>query len=196
MATSLKCLLCALLATGLISCDFLSSLGHRKDDHRKDANASRDQQILFEVEYVNFAWGLQWRGLYVDHEGSVWRYDHGHETWQTTRRDAYTLEDLLDKYSHERELITSVSSQELAKARRLIGPAGGGRLTEPVGRCYDFGTVTFRAFRYDIEDELYHPILLYQAGDIARKNASTSAIQLTAWLMTIDSTAVVQHCLP
>ena len=49
-----------------------------------------EQTYLFEVEHVNFAWGLTWRGLVIDREGNINAYDHGHEVWDLAVAEFFT----------------------------------------------------------------------------------------------------------
>ncbi|MFQ5568689.1 MAG: hypothetical protein ACE5G0_03380 [Rhodothermales bacterium] len=144
------------------------------------------QTILFEVEYVNFAWVPTWQGLYIDRQGSVYRYDLSDEDTMPVPRETYTEEELLEKYSHHKERIGQVDAEVLATHYALIRAAGEGALSEPVYRCADAGVVAFRAFRYDATTEHYTPVLLQQEGDVAQANRSASAQALVSWLRTVD----------
>lgn len=160
-----------------------------------EAGLESDQQIFFEVDYQNYAWGFVWHGFYVDADGAVWQYGDSVSTDRTAQSDAYSLEELMEKYSNQRELLGTVEEEELREMAGLIPSAARGRVTEPVGRCFDFGITTFHAFEYDADDGLYHPVLLYQAGDMARENTSESARRLTEFLMAIDQYDMTM-CLP
>jgi hypothetical protein len=166
------------------------------DDGLEEAGFEADQQVLFEVDYQNYAWGFMWRGFYVDADGGVWQYGDSVSTDRTAQKDAYTQEELVEKYSTQRERIGTVDEDELREMAGLIPAAAGGRLTEPVGRCADFGVITFHAFEYDADEGLYHPVLLYQAGDMARENTAESARRLTEFLTGIDDQYELTDCLP
>jgi hypothetical protein len=181
----------ALALLGLAGCNAWSLAGERGQQ------TDSGQRILFEMEYVNFAWGHQHRGFYVDSDGGVWTYDVSGTPWEPARHDAYTLEELEAKYGSRREPLTTVPARKIEEMRRLIESASRGGLTEPVGNCADFGSITYRAFEYDADGSLYRPVLLYQAGDVALKNTSLSAARITGWLMEIGgSNAADQACAP
>ena len=144
------------------------------------------QKILFEISYVNFAWGYVCRGLYVDNEGYVYTYDHSDERWIPGNEDFFTEKQLFDKYSHNPTLVDSVSMDTLGAMFELILPASNGALSVRVNACADIGGQSYTAFVADDKSSKYYPVLLYQAGDWARKNLSDEARQLFEWLQTLN----------
>lgn len=162
-----------------------------------DDALSEQQRFLFQVEYVNYAWGAAWNGLYVDHVGRIYTYDLAGETWTPQQEASFTTEELLEKYNHNKERIDTLDPAVLAQQRALIPAAGIGTLTEPTPRCADFGILTFSAFTYDARTDRYTPVLLRQEGDMARTNTSNSAALLVAWLKTLDDERFDnEYCLP
>ena len=185
--------LAAILLFVLTGCDSIARPGAA--DTLEKSGLEADQQVFFEVDYQNNAWGFMWRGFYVDADGGVWQYGDSLSVDKTGQSDAYSLEELMEKYSTQRERIGTVDEDELREMAGLIPSAARGRVTEPVGRCADFGVITLHAFEYDAGDGLYHPVLLYQAGDMARENTSESARRLTEFLMAIGQYEMTM-CLP
>jgi hypothetical protein len=162
-----------------------------------DDALSDQQMFLFQVEYVNYAWGAAWNGLYVDHVGRIYTYDLSGESWTPQSETSFTTEELLAKYTHNKERIDTLDPADLAEQRALIPAAGAGILTEPTPRCADFGTLTFSAFTYDARTDRYTPVLLQQEGDMARTNTSNSAALLVTWLKTLDDARFDnEYCLP
>lgn len=149
-------------------------------------NASGEQTFLFEISYTNYAWGYQLRGLYIDRQGQVYSYDHSHAVWQPSDPQAYTEEELLQKFESRKELTGTVEEDTLAGMFRLIESASQGRLSEPVQKCADAGTTAYLAYRFDKDSGKYISVLLYQTGDWAQKNLSDSAKTLYEWLFTFE----------
>lgn len=174
MKTLLVPLVCALLGFG---CELTAG----------EEAPALDQTYLFEIEYINHAWGRFWYGTYVDNQGRVYRYALGSEdAWRPVRGDAFTEAELRRKYSHGDSLLGTVTLSTLRDRAAMIPAAADGALSEPVYPCRDAGTITFRTFLYDADARLYRPVLLYQAGDEARQNRARSARLLTGWLQTLD----------
>ncbi len=144
------------------------------------------QVYLFEVEYVSFAWGAVWEGLYVDARGRVYRYARDGEPWRPSRDDAYTRAELAEKYRSGRTLLRTLPSDEVVARVALIEPASRGDLSEPASLCRDAGVLTFRAFRYDGSTGRYLPVLLRAEGDWAQENRSPDARALVQWMSGFD----------
>jgi hypothetical protein len=147
-------------------------------------NLPADQAILFEVEYVNHAWGYKCSGWYIDREGQVYSYsyEHGDDPWQPQDHKAITEQELLEKYSHGAEFLGNVDSIEFATVKGLILASAVGSMSDTTQRCADFGTVRYLAYVREDSTLTYHPVLLYQHGDMALRNLSTQARTLFDWL--------------
>jgi hypothetical protein len=147
-----------------------------------EVDAPAGQLILFQVEHVNFAWGLAWRGVYVDRSGNVFSYDHSHEPWSLTAQETFTEEELLGKYSFDRELVNTLDSTIVLEKALLIADASRGSLSELEYPCADAGGSRYTAFTYDNATGVYREVLLRAEGDLFRENESGSAKALFGWL--------------
>lgn len=156
------------------------------------AGSSR-QDYLFEIGYENHAWGLQINGFVVDVQGCVYRYNHDQAEWRPADPDAITAAELGDKF-RSREQVGTVDTGTLNAMAALIEAASTGTFSDPVSVCADFGGQSFLAYLYDGAGNVYRPVLLYTAGDVATKNLSTSAETLYNWLFTIGGRP--KDCLP
>jgi hypothetical protein len=146
--------------------------------------------VLFEVEYVNAAWGFSWHGFTVDTEGRVHSYDLGDLNQLPQHEDeVFTAGELEAKYAHNRRLETSVSAEEAAAKYARVGEVLAGSTSEPVGLCADAGTTRYSALIYAPATDTYHRVLLHQRGDVARANTSAAARELYLWLAQVTSTA-------
>jgi len=145
-----------------------------------------DQAYLFEVEYVNHAWGLAWRGLVIDRNGNINAYDHGHEIWQPPNSDSYTESELDSKYEHGSRQIGQVDEATIKQQFSRIASVDG-QLSAPQYPCADAGGLTYRAFLYEAATGLYRPLLLRQEGDKTQENTSDAAEELAGWLRNLVS---------
>lgn len=145
-----------------------------------------DQKYLFDVTHVNYAWGYTLRGFYIDSTGVVYSYDHSDQQWQPESGDGYTEAELEEKYSHNRFEIGRVYRNILGDRFDMVDRAEEGPLSPRVNVCYDFGGVSFVAYKYDANAGLYRPVTLYEAGDWARKNFAPEAEYLLQWLWEVN----------
>jgi hypothetical protein len=150
---------------------------------------------VFEVEHVNFAWGARRMGIHVDADGTVWSYRDTPRP-EDDRGEHIPAAVLAAKYAAERTRVAEPGAAEVARRAASIPAAAEGPLGEPANGCADFGTRTYRAFRYDPATDTYRAVLLHQAGDVARANRSPAAAELTAWLRTLDERFAGGACEP
>ena len=146
-----------------------------------------EQSYLFEVEYVNHAWGLAWTGLVVDRSGDIYAYDHGHAVWGPSSADVYTETELESKYTHASRYIGRIDQATIALQFSRIGNVGD-HFLNPQQACADAGSITYRAFSYESSHGEYRPLLLREEGDIPKKNVSSAAEELANWLRSLVMT--------
>jgi hypothetical protein len=143
----------------------------------------RGGTVLFEIEYVNYAWVPTWKGYYIDSGGSVFSYDRSEVRANgVPEKTEFTHDELMEKLSVKRAHVRELSMGEVLAKFDLIAPAANGPLSNPVMRCADAGTVTYRAYRFDFSKQKFVPVLLYQQGDRAQANLSAEGKQLFQWL--------------
>ena len=51
---------------------------------------SMGQKYLFEFSQINFAWGFQMSGIYIDKDGNVYKYNHSHAPWKPANDTSLT----------------------------------------------------------------------------------------------------------
>ncbi len=146
---------------------------------------SIEQEYLFEFYHINFAWGFQMSGMYIDKQGNVYTYNHSHSPWKPSRDNLLTVNDLQEKYAHKKEHVNSIEQSQLHNMYKLIERAGTGKISAPKRRCADFGAGSYSAYMYNKESMSYIPVLLYQFGDVAKKNLSEEAEILYEWLFKV-----------
>jgi hypothetical protein len=141
--------------------------------------------VLFEVEYVNFAWAPTWYGFYVDREGNVFGYRLD-DPRPTDSDEVFSEAELREKYDQNPELLKTLPADEVLARYQRVGEAIAGPYTDPRGTCADAGGASYSAMVYDPSTGAYRRVLLRETGDIARANLSGAARELFAWLKQID----------
>ena len=145
---------------------------------------SIEQEYLFEVEYVNHAWGLAWKGVVIDREGNIHAYDHSQEIWDLNDNGSFSKMELEEKYAHEARYIGRIDEATIVQQFARIGAVDDDP-SDLLHLCADAGGLTYRAFRYDSASGLYHPLLLRLEGDFAKQNSSNAAEDLAEWLRSL-----------
>lgn len=157
------------------------------DDPGDQRVPAQGQEVLFEVSYVNFAWGYKLGGFYIDKRGDVFRFsrDNSDERWRPDDWAHISEQDLRDKYSVGKNRIGTIDLVTLTSMVDLIGEASLGEMTERIGRCNDFGGKSWVAYVQDAQTGDYEGINLYSAGDWAQRNKSLAAETLFEWLRDV-----------
>ncbi len=148
-----------------------------------------ERKWVCERSYTNFAWGYQHQGIYVDHQGNLYRYAYhtGDRPWSPQRTDAPTEQELAEKYGHGRELIKRIDQQELLRLSSLLEPASRGPYSRRVQRGADQGAIVSQCYVFDAATGRYKEIELQVAGDWRYGNLAPSAQELMRWLESLDT---------
>jgi hypothetical protein len=145
------------------------------------------QKYLFEVSYINWAWGYVDQGMYVDGDGNVYSYDLSNRNprFQYPEDGVYSQASLNDKYSSNLLFIRTVDGETLLQMSNLIDPASQGQLTDLESTACDAGGTAYTAFLFDEVTGEYTGVLLYQSGDWTVENTAPEAATLRDWLMQL-----------
>jgi len=145
-----------------------------------------DQQIYFQYEYVNYAWGYSHHGWLMDSTGAVWCYDQPAQ-WNFPDSSGKLPElSMMENLAEADSLCYQIPVYNLAQKIPLIEAAADGTISEPENVMADAGISGYYAWIYDKEHQRYRRILLKEEGDWERENLSEEAETLYKWLEGID----------
>jgi hypothetical protein len=150
------------------------------------------QNILFEVvSSHNDINGMGWQGYYINKNGEVFKQDW---QWDEQRGNMSTTETkFLEKYI-KADRIQVIAPENLAQMILLMNNISGEVLSQEVSTgCNDFGLIRFYSYKYNEDQGLYYPTLLYQAGDRRIENKLKDATNL---YKQIDSIVEQLNSLP
>ena len=147
------------------------------------------QQYLFEVSYVNFAWGLRWVGIVIEADGDIVAYER-EQPWVPAQSESFTGEELAEKYSPNQRTIGQVPRGELLGRHARVDEVGD-RYESPDRACVDAGGVSYEAYAYDPAADRYTPIVMRQEGDLMRQNTSGAGRELANWLIEVARDAAI-----
>jgi hypothetical protein len=141
-----------------------------------------NQEVLFKVEYINYAWGFQHHGKIIDLYGNVISFNLP-ATWHFPDEDGYiSLSDMSENMDQLGDIVCTVDNGVLADNFNKLLKAKDGELTDPEHRMYDAGSTTYSGFLYDSRKKRYKEILIRRTGDYYIENKSKEAGEIYNWL--------------
>jgi hypothetical protein len=152
--------------------------------------AAATGRVVFESSSVNFAWGFQLRGRYIDEDGAIWEFARDDTTpWMPrTTIDGRLLASSLDLKLQDANYVGKVDAAELARMAALIEPASNAELVqENIGA--DMGADSLVGYLYDAESDTYTSVTLRSRGDWNIDNPSHEAGVLIEWLDMVLQTS-------
>lgn len=146
------------------------------------------QNILFEVQYINFAWGYQHSGFYINKKGEVfnYKYDANSAVWKPNKDNYYTEEELLNKYKPNNTLVDTIDKCIIFNKKKLIPQAMQSNYSDTTQIGADQGTTSYICYYYNSIKNKYLEIVLEQDGDWNYKKESLEADSLINWLKDIS----------
>jgi hypothetical protein len=163
-------LVLVLFACGLVSC--------------QDGGINPDDRIIgpvvFEIEYINFAWGFTYQGKAIFEDGKLYSYNPGSEGIGVLHHadERYTAGELISKYEYRRTAVRTVSDDTLKYMAQLAAWVGVGDNTDTTMTGADMGAVTYSTYRYRADASKYERQILRVEGDWSFHNRSEAAIAL------------------
>ena len=143
------------------------------------------QLVLFQVEYVNHAWGYAHSGIVIDSAGKV-GYFRLPGNWHSPDSLGYICEsDMDDNYRQLNVVQRTVTKEGLLKYYGMLPDASQGKLSKPYNRMFDAGVTVYSGFLYLPSLKKYKQVLIKQWGDWQIDNYSQEAEEIFKWLKSV-----------
>lgn len=154
---------------------------------KKSIVLSDKQVILFQLEYVNYAWGYQHNGFLIDNDGNVLTYNNP-EDWNFTGDDLILSErqvnENLGKCIHSGK---KIPKDELLKYAGYINNIASSKVTALKNVAADAGSTEFICYQYSEHTGMYRGYLIKMEGDFTRENLNFFSKKVSAWMKEINS---------
>ena len=159
----------------------------------KDFSTSDVKQlVLFQIEFVNYAWGYNHSGIIIDSAGNVRRFSFP-EIWHSADSTGYITEhDMNENLAQAGNPLITVGRDTLMHYFRKLDEAAGGKLSDPYNRMADAGETVFSGYFYFPAERKYKTILIKRWGDWCVDNYSKEADEIYNWLTSVYSQALEQ----
>jgi len=173
-----KILLPAFLLIIIISC-------------KKHNYSNENKEILFQYEYINYAWGYQHNGFIIDNQGNILTYNNP-ETWNFTDKDMTLTE---EQISQNISLCThsgkKINEQELRKYSGYIKNITSSQVTAMKNVAADAGSGEFVCYLFSESTRSYKRYLIKMEGDFTCENMNFYSKRVVAWMKDINTSLAV-----
>ncbi|WP_025764229.1 hypothetical protein [Dyadobacter tibetensis] len=144
------------------------------------------QELYFEVNYSNNAWGNQFKGFLINNRGQVLQYDLPAQWNKANVGVGLTAEQVKENLEIATLVDEKVDSSLFERQVQAIALLGAPSFSKRVSGGADRGTVLYYAYKFDTEKGNYTPILLAEAGDWEKHRLDPEAQNLLVWLQEIE----------
>ncbi|MBS2097593.1 hypothetical protein [Carboxylicivirga linearis] len=152
-----------------------------------------NQRILFQVEYINYAWIYQHNGYLIDCSGNIYSFNNP-ENWNFiedngTISEVAMNENLLSTDS----IIYTLDDANLENKQYKINHAVKGNISDLKCEMVDAGTIVYSTFTLNKRTHKYKQVILNQWGDCSRENSSAAAKDLYEWLRYVEENYLLNN---
>ncbi len=155
---------------------------------RKTFVISDKQAILFQFDYVNYAWGYQHNGFIIDNEGNVLTYNNPVD-WNFPDNDFYISEDDIAE-NLSKCLLTGkkITETELKKYTNHINNIAASKVTALKNSGADAGSLEYICYQFSEGSGIYKGSLIKMEGDFTCENLNFYSKKVATWLRDIHNT--------
>lgn len=155
---------------------------------RKNIVINTKQAILFQVDYINYAWGYQHNGFIIDNEGKVLTYKNPQE-WIFPDKDlkltGNQVHDNIEKCLFSGKIIPP---DELIKYARYIKNISSSKVTATKNVAADAGSLEYICYQFHESSDTYKGSLIKMEGDFTCENLNFYSKKVAIWLKNINET--------
>lgn len=154
---------------------------------KKDYMISDKQAILFQIDYVNYAWGYQHNGIMIDREGNVLEYNNP-ENWNFADDNLILNENAVAENISLCDLTgIKISKDDLIKYSKYINNIASSKVTALKNVAADAGSLVFLCYQYSENTHSYKGYLIKMEGDFTSENLNFYSKKVVAWLKDVKN---------
>jgi hypothetical protein len=155
---------------------------------KKNIVINGKQAILFQVDYVNYAWGYQHTGFIIDNTGNILTYKNP-ENWNFPDKDLNLSESqVLSNLTSCTRTGKKISPGELKKNAGYIKNISSSKVTAMKNVAADAGSIEYLCFQFSEKSGTYKGTLIKMEGDFTCENLNFFSKKVAAWLKNIFET--------
>jgi|WetSurMetagenome_2_1015567.scaffolds.fasta_scaffold241470_1 hypothetical protein len=159
---------------------------------KKNIVISDRQAILFEFEYVNYAWSYQHYGFIIDNEGNVLTYNNP-ESWNFPDRELRISENhIAENLSMCTYSGIRIPKSELQKYSNHIKYIASSKVTALKNEANDAGSAEYICYQYSENSGIYKGTIIKMEGDFTCENLNFYSKKVVEWMKNINNTILVK----
>ena len=154
----------------------------------KNHVVTEKQHILFQYQYINYAWGYNHEGFFIDDKGNIMTYKNP-EGWNFHDQNYNLTENQLNE--NISKCVNSdikISREELARFSSYIDNIASSKITAMKNVAADAGTSVFICYNFVEESSIYNGFLIKMEGDFTCENLNFYSKKVSLWLKDIRNT--------
>lgn len=154
---------------------------------KKNYIINEKQKILFQYEYVNYAWGYQHKGFIIDNEGNVLTYNNP-ENWNFQDNNHIISEiQVSENIAKCRHSGKKIPEEELQKYTNYIKNIALTKVSALKNVAADAGSSEYFCYQYSETSANYKGYLIKMEGDFTCENLNFYSKKVTAWMKEIHN---------
>ena len=152
---------------------------------------SKSQDILFQFEYINHAWGYAHSGFLIDVNGNILTYNLP-EKWNSPADDQIlTQSQIIENIGLCKIFDMKILPEELRKYTNYIDNIAASKVTSPKNAAADAGTYAFYCYQYSESSLTYQRTVIKTEGDFESENLNFYSKKVVDWMNNIKSSIPV-----
>lgn len=161
---------------------FFSAFSCQKTD---DVFFAATDEIVFQFEYINYAWGKQHYGFFITSDGTKYSYNNP-ENWIFQEDSQIKADDfLINLASCTNE--GKIDLTELNRMKTLVLKVDETQLSKSRNTMYDAGNENYSFYVKDSAKGTFRQITLLNRGDFFQKNSDEDAVEIADWLLQLNN---------
>jgi hypothetical protein len=166
---------------------FIASMALILAGCKKNFNISDKQAILFQLDYVNYAWGYQHNGYIIDKDGNILIYNNP-ENWNFPDNnfgltEHQVSENIASCYLSERK----IAKDELQKYSNYINNIASTKITALKNVAADAGSLEYICYQYSENSGMYKGTLIKKEGDFTCENLNFYSKKVASWMREVNN---------
>jgi len=157
---------------------------------QKDHGISKKQAILFQLDYVNYAWGYQHNGFVIDNEGNILTYNNPQD-WNFPDNELTLFESQVEEnISKCVPTGRKITSDELKKYSNYIKNIASSKVTALKNAGADAGSHEYICYQFSESTRKYKGHIIKMEGDFTCENLNYYSKKVVVWMKNINSVLI------
>jgi len=149
---------------------------------KKDYIVTEGQQILFQKEYINYAWSFQHYGYIIDSEGNVLSFNKPANWNFHDEENRLTEKQVKENLSSCTPTGKKISKEELQKYVNYIDNISASKISAPKNVGADMGSLTYYCYQYSGSSITYKATKIKMEGDYQCENLNYYSKKVVSWM--------------